>query len=246
MKFQGATPPSRLSILEGFITWCLLTFRVFLSVINGCPSIFKHAKGLKQEFQTVTLKLDKLCLNGKQFTTANLEELPKSLMPESRAVKKTDETVVFYSLHSVFSNFHNLEVKVEGKTYCCNEQYLQNAKALLFGDEVAAANIMNETDPYVISSLGKKVRGYRKEVWEGKAYEILKNVNHFKYAQHPDAAGALLDTGNRKLGEASPQPLNGTGVPLSSPSATDQSTWVGKNWMGQILMEIRDELVDKM
>lgn len=130
-----------------------------------------------------------------------------SLMPESRAVKKSDETLVFYSLHSVFSNFHNLEVKVEGQTYCCNEQYLQNAKAILFGDETASANIMKETDPYDISSLGKNIQGYRKDVWEEKAYQVIKNINHHKFNQNPEAARALLATENLKLGEASPHPL---------------------------------------
>ena len=59
---------------------------------------------------------------------------------------------------------------------------------------------------------------------------------------HADARQALLDTGNRRIGEASPDTQYGTGVHISSPKATDSSTWSGKNLMGRILSEIREEL----
>ena len=203
--------------------------------------IYKHAKGLK-DFTKVQLKLDKLFINGKLFTTQNLHELPPALQPENRAVKYTDDVVVFYSQNSVFSNFNASEVKIEGETYCCNEQYFQYIKAHFFGDETTAEKIKEETNPYKINSLGKQVKGYRKEVWERKAFDVLKRVNSAKYSQNPNAKKTLLETGNRKIGEATPDLLYGTGVPISRPEAADTETWTGKNLMGQILTEIRSEL----
>ena len=204
--------------------------------------IFKHAKGSKQQFPKVQLKLDKLFINGKQYRTQNLSELPPELQPERRAVKHTDDTVVFFSPHSVFSNFHEINVKIEGETYCCNEQYFQHAKAILFGDDSTAKKILDETNPYKINTLGKKVRGFEKNVWEKKAFDILKGVNMAKYSQNPGAKKALLDTGNRTIGEASPDPTYGTGVIISSPDATTMTAWKGKNWMGKILSDVRAEL----
>ena len=207
--------------------------------------IFKFAQGLKTEFKNVSLSGDKLYLNGKLYTTNNLDKLPASLQPEKRAQKCTDETLVFYSLQSQFSNFHPTPIKVAGDTYTCNEQYFQRAKALLFGDYETADKIMTETNPYKINSLGKRVKGYQKDVWERRAYDTLKHANTVKYNQNPQARQALLETGNLKLGEASPDTLYGTGVIISSPNASDESTWTGKNWMGQILTEIRTTLQDE-
>jgi ribA/ribD-fused uncharacterized protein len=203
--------------------------------------IFKFAKG-SAEFDTVSLNLDKLYLNKKLFTVNNLHELPESLNQKNRAVKCTDKTVVFYSLHSVFSNFHSAEVVISGDRFCCNEQFFQRAKALMFGDYETADKIMSETDPYKINVLGKKVRGHKKEVWEKKAYKTLKHVNEVKFSQNLHARQALLDTGDLIIGEASPDRMYGTGIHISSSHATDETKWIGKNLMGQILTEIRQSL----
>ena len=149
-------------------------------------------------------------------------------------------TLVFYTLNSVFSNFHATEVKIEGQTYSCNDQYFQYAKALLFGNNETAANILQETDPYKINSLGKKAKGDRKQVWNEKAFDVLKHVNKVKYSQNPDAKAALRNTDQRKIGEASPDVRFGAGV--SSSFATDETNWTGKNMMGKILTDIRTEL----
>ena len=205
--------------------------------------IYKTAK-VSEEFTTVSLKLDKLYINNKQYTTANLCDLPKSLLPENRSIKQTDQLTVFYSKHSVFSNFHALDVDIEGIRYCCNEKYFQRAKALHFGDDECAAKIMTETDPHKISDLGKKVRGYKKELWEKQAEKVLRRVNHAKYLQHPHAKQALLDTEDREIGEASPDPFYGIGIRLSAPQVTQRHAWTGQNVMGKILQEVRGILKD--
>lgn len=202
--------------------------------------IFKAAKQMS-EFTSVQLKLDKLYVNGKQFTTDNLHELPPSLHADKRSTKFTDQTVVFYSKHSVFSNFHKLNVKIEGETYCCNEQYFQRSKALFFGDQEAAKKIMDENDPHKILAIGKKIKGYKKETWDNQAYRVLKNVNVMKYEQNPEAQMSLINTGNRFIGEASLDRQYGIGISITSPNVGDKSEWKnGKNWMGQILTEIRE------
>jgi ribA/ribD-fused uncharacterized protein len=204
--------------------------------------VFKAAKQMDQFKKSTFLRLDKLYINGKQYTTENLQDLPTPLLPENRTVKYSDDSVVFYTKHSLFSNFHSINFKVEGIIYCCTEQYFQRAKALFFGDYDTAHKIMDETDPHQINVLGKKVKGYQKDVWDKQAYRVLKQANVFKYRQNPPAAKALLNTGARLIGEASPDKLYGTGIRLTSNQANDTSKWHGKNWMGKILTEIRSSL----
>lgn len=201
--------------------------------------IFKAAKGMS-EFTSVRLKLDKLYVNGKLFTTDNLNELPPSLHAEKRATKFTDQTVVFYSKHSILSNFHQLNVRVEGQTFSCNEQYFQRSKALFFGDNETAKKIMEESDPHKILNLGKRIKGYKKDLWDKQAYRVLKNVNAMKYEQNPEAQMFLVNTGDRSIGEASFDSQYGIGMSITSRNVGDKGEWKGDNWMGQILTEIRE------
>ena len=133
-----------------------------------------------------------------------------------------------------------MPVQIEGTTFCSNEQYFQRAKALFFGDNDCANLIMDETDPFKIQALGKKVKGYKKEIWEKNARRVLKHVNTAKFSQNKDAKQALSNTGNKRLGEASPDLFYGIGVHVTSPLATNETNWEGENLMGQILTEIRD------
>ena len=199
--------------------------------------IYKAAKN-SQDYKNVSLKLDKLWIDGKMYTTERLKNLPEGLQPHNRCHKQTDEVFVFYSKHSPLSNFHPLQIKIEGFVYSCNEQFFQRSKALYFGDHQTAEMIMNESDPVKMTTM--RVKGYVKELWDQNAYKVLKHVNEVKFNQHPAARLVLQQTGNKTIGEASPSPIYGTGVHISSPTATDTSAWTGRNMMGDILSEIRD------
>ena len=201
---------------------------------------YQAAKSM-DKFQSVSLTMDKLFLNHKLFTVKNLHEIPECLKPEQRAVRSNEDAVVFYTKFAVFSNFHALPVKVEGQTYCCNEQYFQHAKAIFFNDFATAEKIMAESDPLKMSDLGKSVKGFKREIWEKeKAYAVLTRVNTSKYNQNEAAKMALLQTGDKQLGEGSPDMFYGTGVHIFAKDALDYETaWKGENIMGRILTEIR-------
>jgi ribA/ribD-fused uncharacterized protein len=203
--------------------------------------IYQAARSF-DEFKSVSLNQDKLFLNGKLYTMKNIHEIPKCLQPENRCERSSNDAMVFYSKHSVFSNFHAMPVTVEGKTYVCNEQYFQQAKALMFNDINTATKIMEQTDPLKMSQLGKTVKGFDKTVWAKQAPQVLYRVNSAKYEQNEVAQQALLNTGKKKIGEGSPHPTFGTGVHIFSKTALDQTTWSGENVMGQILEKIRHNL----
>ena len=53
----------------------------------------------------------------------------------------------------------------------------------------------------------------------------------------------LLGTGDAILAECSPTDKKwGIGIDIKDPSRMDISKWDGKNMLGRILMEVRDEL----
>jgi ribA/ribD-fused uncharacterized protein len=63
-----------------------------------------------------------------------------------------------------------------------------------------------------------------------------------KFSSNPILKDKLLNTGHDILAEASPWDKKwGTGYGIDSPNAYNPEKW-GKNWLGLILMRVRDEL----
>ena len=87
------------------------------------------------------------------------------------------------------------------------------------------------------------MRGFRAdERWLRQARVIMKEVATARFSQDAAVAGALQDTGDRTLGEASRDPFWGVGLPLGHPDVLNRAAWSGQNTMGAILMEVRSGL----
>ena len=192
------------------------------------------------EINKVSMKVDKLCIDGRLFTVDEIHKLPSFLQPDKTAVISTDDAVVFFTKSAIFSNLHPLPIYIDGVNYSCNEHYFQHSKALMFKDFETASKIKSSTDPYEMMQLAKTIKGYKHSQWMQHAKQILKRANEAKYSQNEAARDALLATGGKQIGEASTNKFYGIGLGLFSKKATDTSAWTGKNLMGTILTEIRD------
>ena len=62
-----------------------------------------------------------------------------------------------------------------------------------------------------------------------------------KFFQNPGLMAALLNTGTKNLVESSYDDLWGTGIPLSDPSALDETSWKTVGLLGKMLMTVRSE-----
>jgi hypothetical protein len=107
-----------------------------------------QTKDPDSDIKKVSLKVDKLIVNGKMFTADDLSKLPESLNLQKMATKSNGEATVFYSRNSVLSNFYmNAPFTVDNQLFNCTEQYIQHAKATIFDDDISAARIMKANDP---------------------------------------------------------------------------------------------------
>ena len=199
--------------------------------------------------KSVSLRLDKLYVNNRQFGVNDIDKLPLCLQPQKMATKTDSVTnvVAFYTKNSIFSNFNSkFPFKLEGETYNCPEQYFHRSKAIHFNDHETASKIMSTLDPLKQLQLGKTVKNYDHKSWMQKARQVLKNANVAKYAQNGEAKKELLATGNATLAESSPNKFWGTGFKLHEKDSTNPTAWTdknGQNVMGKILMEIRESLM---
>ena len=164
--------------------------------------------------------------------------------PQYDGSRESNEAFCFMSKRSPLSNFNtDYPITIKNETYSCNEMYIQEQKALLFGDFGRASLIREAKEPNVMKDLGKKVTGYVDHIWKAKAEDITMTCNRAKVYQHEAIQAYLLKTGNKKIGEGTVDRLFGIGVHISSPLCLNHQEWPGKNLMGNILMELRSELL---
>ena len=210
-------------------------YPVYRAALQGRPNTYKR----------VSLGMDTLSIDGVRYDASNLHTLPEALRPTVLASKSDEQTSVFFTGQSALSNFFKgSPFTIRGNNYACGEQAYQHLKAEFFKDDTAAAKILVTSDPHEQYRLGKSVRGFRAdERWLRQARVIMKEVATARFSQDAAVAGALQDTGDRTLGEASRDPFWGVGLPLGHPDVLNRAAWSGQNTMGAILMEVRSGLL---
>ena len=141
------------------------------------------------------------------------------------------------------SQWHPSDFRIDGVTYNCAEQYMMAGKARLFGDTTTLELILKAKDPQTQKSLGRKVRGFKQEVWEADAKNIVYRGNRAKYEANPILWSKLDATEELVLAEAAPRdPVWGIGLAATDPDAAAPATWRGTNWLGEILVKVRTDL----
>ena len=136
--------------------------------------------------------------------------------------------------------------EIDGVEYNCAEQYMMAKKALLFGDYDSLREIMLEKNPALQKAMGKKVRGFNKEKWERYCRKYVYDGNYAKFTQNEHMLEQLLATGDKEIVEASPEDtIWGIGLHESNPDVYDKTKWLGTNWLGIAIMEVRTKLRDE-
>lgn len=131
----------------------------------------------------------------------------------------------------------------DGARYATAEHYMMAAKARLFGDGEALAQVLAAATPAEAKAVGREVRGYDDARWEAARAEAVVQGNVLKFGQHPALRAFLLATDPRVLVEASPRDrVWGIGMGASNPDARDPARWRGRNLLGFALMEARARL----
>lgn len=148
-----------------------------------------------------------------------------------------------FFLDGPLSQWHPSPFVLNGVTYECAEQWMMHAKARLFGDTEAAEAILATPFPYEHKRLGREVRNYREEAWDGVRWPVVYAGTVAKFTQNRDLLEFLLATGDTRIVEASPfDRIWGIGLNGDDPRALDPEQWRGLNLLGEILTEVRNGL----
>lgn len=211
---------------------------------SALKPVLAAAKQMDEYKEKVSLRIDKLVLNGKRYGVDQMHELPDGLKPEQLATKTIGDVTVFFGKSSPFSNFHHAEFRIDNTTYSGVEQYFQSEKAKFFSDDLTHHKIMSTTDPYSQWRAGQNTKNFDADQWlKGPALKVMEAGLLAKFGQNGHLLRALLSTNNNLLAESSPRNLFwGTGVGINDAAAADRDRWTGDNKLGFLLMDVRQRL----
>lgn len=140
----------------------------------------------------------------------------------------------------VLSQWFPHEFDHEGTRYRTAEHYMMAAKARLFHDADALASILAARTPGEAKHLGREVRGFDADVWDGACVAIVRDGSVAKFGSTPELRAYLVGTGLRVLIEASPLDRTwGIGLERNDPAVERPAQWKGRNLLGFALMQAR-------
>jgi ribA/ribD-fused uncharacterized protein len=148
--------------------------------------------------------------------------------------------------HRNFSNMSEHRIDVDGTQFPTVEHYFQAMKAKEFKDDEIYEKILKAKTPKAAKALGKKVKGFVKDIWDSKKDDIMRLGIRTKFIQHPALRTQLQNTGERMIGEADARNTYwGIGTSMISEKAKHPEKWRGQNRIGKILMDLRKEFADE-
>ena len=204
--------------------------------------ILKLARGIENYQGKCKLEDNYLVIHGKKYGTRDLHKHPNDLsgFHASSKLDEKNEVHAFFGELSLFSNFYPANFTVDGVSYNCSEQFIQNQKALLFNDLDTSDRIMISTTQLECKDLGKSVKGFKEEIWREQAESLCYPGLLAKFRSNNYLREMLLSTGRSKIVEATYDTMWGTGVPLQSRDCLEKKHWKSNGLLGKILMRIRD------
>jgi ribA/ribD-fused uncharacterized protein len=138
----------------------------------------------------------------------------------------------FYSTsgeYGCFSNFSRHSIFLRGKRWPTSEHFFQ---AMKFEGTEHEEQVRRANKPMEAASMGRERKRPLRRDWESVKDGIMLEAVRAKFTQHDDLKAILLGTGDAKLVE----------------HTTNDSYWgdggdgSGKNRLGHILMQVREEL----
>ncbi len=144
------------------------------------------------------------------------------------------DVIHFYSVVDVygeFSNFAPFPLRIDGALWRTSEHYFQAQK---FAGTRHLEEVRRAKTPMIAARMGRdRGRPLRRD-WESVKRDVMRRALHAKFTQHEDLGELLLATGSARLVER-------TGQDRYWGDGGDGS---GQNWLGRLLMELRDALRD--
>jgi ribA/ribD-fused uncharacterized protein len=154
-----------------------------------------------------------------------------------------DPTIISFTKTALpngyLGNMFSSPIEYDGKVWKTAEALFQ---ALRFGDDSIREMIRNDKSPFGLKLKVKTISDQMIITPKGEQdIENMRLVLRLKFYQHPILRDQLLSTGNAVLIEDVTKRKSGNSTFWGASLEGDE--WVGKNKLGELLMELREELM---
>ena len=142
------------------------------------------------------------------------------------------EQIKFYSTadeYGEFSNFAAYPVRIAGKTWPTTEHYFQ---AMKFKKVEQQEEIRKAKSPMLAARMGRDRKRKLRRDWESAKIGVMRDAILAKFTQHEELRELLLSTGDAKIIEHT----------ANDDYWGDGGNGRGKNWLGRILVEVREKI----
>lgn len=145
--------------------------------------------------------------------------------------------------YGFLSNWYHSEFIVSEIVFSSMEQYMMYEKAVCFHDEEIASQILKTEDVAEIKQLGRAVKKYDENVWNGMRQLVVYEGLMAKFSQNENLRNHLKDTKDTILAECAVKDrIWGIGLSMTDPDRLDKDKWRGQNLLGYTLMMVRSKL----
>jgi len=132
--------------------------------------------------------------------------------------------------YGCFSNFAAYPIRLDGNLWPTTEHYFQAQKFL---DPHHQEQIRLAKSPMIAARRGRDRKKKLRRDWESVKVEVMRNAIRAKFTQHDELRQILLSTGDAQIVEHTER----------DSYWGDGGDGSGKNMLGRILMEVRQELL---
>jgi ribA/ribD-fused uncharacterized protein len=142
------------------------------------------------------------------------------------------KVINFYSTkdeYGCFSNFAAYPFRINNKVWKTSEHYFQAQK---FAGTEHEEELRLVASPMVVARMGRSRQRPLREDWEIAKDDIMRQALRAKFTQNEELKKILLETGDAELVEHT----------RNDNYWGDGGDGTGKNMLGKLLMELREEL----
>lgn len=211
------------------------------------PPRTRKSKGLMRDIMRranekqipCTMSGDKLTCNNITYDVQYLSALPVGLRPEDMKTRIEGSRVGFMSEESFLSSFFPCQVTIDGYTFPSAEHAIQYKRSIVCEREDLGIQIKQTLHAKDAKLLSESIP--HSKVWDSCKVGLVKCITKQKFTEDVKLRARLLETNEMKLEEATFDKFWGTGIPVFA-RELKSGRYSGKNTMGKILEEIREEL----
>ena len=153
-----------------------------------------------------------------------------------------DDVIAFRSPNYVLCNFYEAKFFVYNSYFPSVEQAYQWRKMKHIGQEAYALEISKSKTPGRAKQIANRVPGNLLKDWHVIKCDVMRELLIAKVEQCSKFRSTLLKTEGKRLIEATNDMYWASGLPPYLSTTTKPECFPGKNWLGRILEDIRDEL----